>query len=108
MEALADQDPQRKAEYSDAGVDLALIRETLSLTSAERLQFLLAMRFKSFGEVREKYFFSGQVLIMEAPQSGRPRTQSHRLGRLRAGRGRPINNRPQVTNLPHLASAICL
>jgi hypothetical protein len=29
------------------------------------------------------------------PQSGKPQTHSHRPGRLRAGRGRPIDNRPQ-------------
>jgi hypothetical protein len=40
MDAVADQDPQPQAEYSDDGVDLTLIRWTLSLTPAERLQFL--------------------------------------------------------------------
>jgi len=32
--------PQARAEYSEDGVDLTLIRWMLSLTPAERLQFL--------------------------------------------------------------------
>jgi hypothetical protein len=50
----------------------------------------------------------GRRFCQPAPQCGKPQTHSHRPGRLGAARGRPINNRPQVTNLPHVASAICL
>jgi len=42
---------------------------------------------------------------LPAPQGGRPQTHSHRPGRLRTGRGRPINNRPQVANLPRIAAS---
>jgi hypothetical protein len=35
-----DPEPQPQAEYSEDGVDLTLIRWMLSLTPAERLQFL--------------------------------------------------------------------
>ena len=35
-----DPEPQPRTEYSEDGVDLSLIRWMLSLTPAERLQFL--------------------------------------------------------------------
>lgn len=37
---MTDPEPQPRAEYSEDGVDLTLIRWMLSLTPAERLQFL--------------------------------------------------------------------
>ena len=37
---MTDTEPQTRAEYSEDGVDLTLIRWMLSLTPAERLQFL--------------------------------------------------------------------
>ena len=37
---MANPEPQPQAEYSKDGVDLTLIRWMLSLTPAERLQFL--------------------------------------------------------------------
>ncbi len=37
---MTEPDLQRQAEYSEDGVDLSLIRWMLSLTPAERLQFL--------------------------------------------------------------------
>lgn len=37
---MADLDPQPETDYSDDGVDLTLIRWMLSLTPAERLEFL--------------------------------------------------------------------
>jgi len=37
---MTDPEPQSPAEYSEDGVDLTLIRWMLSLTPAERLQFL--------------------------------------------------------------------
>jgi hypothetical protein len=40
MVAVADPGREPHSEYSEEGVDLTLIRWTLSLTPAERLQFL--------------------------------------------------------------------
>ena len=37
---MTEQDPQPQTDYSEDGVDLTLIRWMLSLTPAERLQFL--------------------------------------------------------------------
>jgi hypothetical protein len=37
---LTERDPETEPEYSEDGVDLSLIRWMLSLTPAERLQFL--------------------------------------------------------------------
>jgi hypothetical protein len=37
---MMDPEPQPRTEYSEDGVDLSLIRWMLSLTPAERLQFL--------------------------------------------------------------------
>jgi hypothetical protein len=37
---VTEPDPQPQIDYSDDGVDLTLIRWMLSLTPAERLQFL--------------------------------------------------------------------
>jgi hypothetical protein len=40
MDAVAGPDRESQAEYSEAGIDLTLIRWTLSLTLAERLRSL--------------------------------------------------------------------
>lgn len=40
MRVVTESDPQIETEYSPDGVDLALIRWTLSMTPAERLSFL--------------------------------------------------------------------
>jgi hypothetical protein len=40
LRPVTDRDPQPETDYSDDGVDLTLIRWMLSLTPAERLEFL--------------------------------------------------------------------
>jgi len=50
----------------------------------------------------------GRRFCQPAPHSGKPQTNSTVARRFPVGSGRPITNRPQVNNLPHIASATSL
>jgi hypothetical protein len=57
MDAMTDPDAESRSDYSEDGVDLTLIRWMLSLSPAQRLQFLqnqtnavLAIRKRNAGQ----------------------------------------------------------